>query len=689
MRVTVRAPGQPGAGSIKSVMKAPILLALLLATSEPLQAADRFNYVDLVQRLTDLEAPAVLPAPGERCEQWSSYDRASKYDEATGKYVGWDANGDGDGVMRREGNQLVLAEMTGPGCLWRIWSAAPKQGRVRIYLDGAEQPVVDLPFIGYFDGKNAPFTRPALVHTVAMGWNNYVPIPYQKSCRILADPGWGQYYQFVYTTYPAGTTVPTFRRELTAEENAALDAADRYLAHPGPSSEPTGVSVSQHDITLQPGETRVLKLTGRRAITELQARFYDLPASPLDRLALRELTLAIRWDGETKPSVWAPFGDFFGTAGGANPYVSLPSGLTRNGWWYSRWFMPFAESAEIALRNEGAQPRSFHFEIHDQPLKRDPATLGRFHAKWHRDALLPAEPERAIDWTMLKTEGRGRFLGVMLHVWNPRGSWWGEGDEKFFVDGEKFPSTIGTGSEDYFGYAWCSPTLFENAYHNQTISMGNKGHICVNRWHVTDNIPFQKSFEGAIEKYYPNQRPTLYASTVYWYLAPGGRDPYDPVPVEQRTNYWTEIQPFMVKGAIEGERLKVLSKTAGNPQEQDMSMFEGQWSGDTHLWWTGAKPGDKLEFALPVKDAGRYKLVGAFTKAIDYGILLFRLDGESLGGPIDFFHNGVVPTGPVVLGTVDLTAGEHKLVVEVTGANEKAVKAYMFGLDYLKLEPAN
>ena len=62
---------------------------------------------------------------------------------------------------------------------------------------------------------------------------------------------------------------------------------------------------------------------------------------------------------------------------------------------------------------------------------------------------------------MLQTEGRGRFCGVMLHVWNPRGGWWGEGDEKFFVDGEKFPSTIGTGSEDYFGYAWCNPHLFQ------------------------------------------------------------------------------------------------------------------------------------------------------------------------------------------------------------------------------------
>ena len=99
------------------------------------------------------------------------------------------------------------------------------------------------------------------------------------------------------------------------------------------------------------------------------------------------------------------------------------------------------------------------------------------------------------------------------------------------MDCEKFPSTFGTGSEDYFGYAWSSPALFQHAYHNQTISMNNKGHISVNRWHITDNVPFQRSYEGCIEKYYPNRRPCLYASTVYWYLAPDGKDPYQPVPM--------------------------------------------------------------------------------------------------------------------------------------------------------------
>jgi len=106
----------------------------------------------------------------------------------------------------------------------------------------------------------------------------------------------------------------------------------------------------------------------------------------------------------------------------------------------------------------------------------------------------------------------------MLHVWNPKGGWWGEGDEKFFVDGETFPSTIGTGSEDYFGYAWCHPGLFQFAYHCQTMTENNRGHQSVLRWHVTDNIPFQKSFEACIEKYYPNSVGTLYACLPCYYL---------------------------------------------------------------------------------------------------------------------------------------------------------------------------
>lgn len=664
------------------------LLAVVVLAATTLSAAQQnLTYLDLVKRLTDLEALAVLPAPGETCAQWSSYDRASKYDTATGKYLKWDANGDGGGYIRKEGDQFVFAEMEGPGVIWRIWSARPEQGHVRIYLDGASDPVVDLPFIGYFDRKNEPFTRGALVHTVAMGWNNYVPIPYQKSCKIVADKGWGAYYQFVYTTFPKGTTLPTFKRQLTAQENAALDAANQRLANPStPLEAAAGDKRGTRSVNLGPGESYVNSGgEGPGAIKSIRMKI-ELPESPKDREFLRQVTVQIRWDGERDPSVWSPLGDFFGTAAGANKYRSLPSGLTEDGWWYCNWFMPYASGYEIRVVNESQQPLRGEGEIVTTSLD-NVQRYGRFHAKWHRDALLPEEPERrAIDWTMLKTDGRGRFLGVMLHVWNPKGNWWGEGDEKFFVDGEKFPSTIGTGSEDYFGYAWCNPTLFENCYHNQTISMGNKGHVCVNRWHIADNIPFQKSFEGAIEKYFPNKRPTLYASTVYWYLAAGGQDPYPALPVTERAGYWSEITNFNVQGAIEGERLKVLAKTAGNPHEQDLSGHEGDWSNGAHLWWTGSKPGDRLDLTLPVKETGKYRLSVAMTKAVDYGIAQLALDGKKLGQPIDFYHGSVVPTGPIGLGEHELTAGQHKLSIEITGANPKAVKAYMTGLDYVKLE---
>jgi hypothetical protein len=674
-------------------MKHPCLV-LLAGLAAPLLLAAQpvtpiFTYVDLVHRLTDLEQLARLPEKGEQVAQWSSYDRASRYDIATGKYVNWDANGDGGGFIRTEGDQVVMAEMNGPGCIWRIWSAAPKEGHVRIYLDGAAEPAVDLPFAGYFDGKSTPFTRSALVHTVATGWNNYTPIPYQKSCKITADKNWGAYFHFGYATFPPGTRVPTFQRNLSAAENAALDAANEVLAHPGAALPATpGEETHTAQMSADAGGTCVTALLGPAAIKTIRAHA-EPPFTPEDRDALREWTVKIEFDGEAQPSVWAPFGDFFGTTAGANAYVSLPSGLTTDGTWYSHWFMPFAKAATITLVNDGAQSRRINLEVVTVPLKEKPAAYARFHAKWHRDALLPADPDRRkIDWTMLKTTGRGRFVGVMLHIWNPKGGWWGEGDEKFFVDGEKFPSTFGTGSEDYFGYAWSNPTLFQHAYHNQPIAMGNKGHIVVNRWHVSDNVPFQTGFEAAIEKYYPNNRPTLYASTVYWYLAPGGDDPYPPQPLSERVGYWNDIQlaSFVVKGALEGERMKVLGQTGGQAAEQDMSGYEGDWSHGEHLWWTGAKPGDKLDLALPVPADGRYRLSVALTQAVDYGIVQFALDGQKLGNPIDLYHDGVVPTGPLDLGAQALTAGDHKLTVEITGANEKAAKSYMFGLDYVKLE---
>lgn len=507
-------------------------------------AAETLSYVDLAGRLTDLEQLAVLPAPDEKNAQWSSYDRASRYDDASGRYLNWSANGDGTGIMREENGWQVLAEMEGPGVIWRIWSALAEQGRVRIYLDGRDEPAVDLPFAGYFDRQHEPFTRAELVYRAAGGMNCYVPIPYQKSCRIVAEPGWGRYYHFTYTTYPKGTRLPTFQRDLSAAESAALDRANDILRRRGtnPAGERPGEVTENVRLTIRPGETTTIAdLKGARAITAFKVRT-NVPRPAGEFGVLRELAVRMSWDDEAEPSVWSPLGDFFGTAPGVNEYRTLPLGMKPDEF-YSYWYMPFGERALVELTHDGDREQTLEIAISHAPLSRPAETLGRFHARWHRDP--PTDPARPIDWTMLEARGRGRYCGVMLYVWNPRGGWWGEGDEKFFVDGEKFPSTFGTGSEDYFGYAWCSCDLFQQAYHSQTVSVpkngcasptpeASGGHISNNRWHIADNVPFQRSFEGAIEKYFDNERLTRYACVAYWYQS----EPHEPcgalAPVEER-----------------------------------------------------------------------------------------------------------------------------------------------------------
>ncbi len=667
-----------------------IAIAITLALAGLTAAArgdQSLTYPDLIGRLTDLARLATLPERGETCAQWSSYDRASRYDEKTGKYVAWDANGDGNGVIRTEGDQVVMAEMKGPGCIWRIWSAAPGRGHVKIYLDDQPEPAVDMPFAHYFDGKHAPFAYPALSYNLAdvhsSGQNLFVPIPYQKSCKVVADKNWGAYFHFNYATYPAGTKVPTFSAALAAQHADRLQAVNDYFAS-GLGTDPAGNRADQGTIETNvraaPGQTvQVARIDGQRAITALWVKM-KLGDRADQMAALRKLALKITWDGQSEPAVWCPLGDFFGTAPGMNLFKTLPLGMTDDGF-YSYWYMPFARSAVVELVNDDATERAVEFRIIHAPLGRPFEGLGYFHTKWHRDTVeLPKD--RWPDWIMLRTEGRGRFCGVSLHVWNPRGGWWGEGDEKFFVDGEKFPSTFGTGSEDYFGYAWCNPNLFQKPYHCQTMTQGNRGHQSVARWHVVENVPFQESFEACIEKYYPNERGTLYACTARWYLGAGGKDGYGPVPAEQRDGYYTRPQ-LVVNG------FTVLNDPPGDPQVQKMDHYGAlKWKNDAQLWWTGARPGAKLELGVPVAAAGRYEVSVRLTKARDYAIVQFSLDGKKAGEPIDLFNPSVVPTGPITLGAYDLTAGRHVLTVEILGANPQAQKSYMFGIGQLDLTPA-
>ena len=224
-----------------------------------------------------------------------------------------------------EGDNAVLAEIQGPGCILRIWSATIRPGHVKIYLDGDTTPTVDLPFTAYFDGSQAPFNRPALVYkTKANGYDNFTPIPFQKSCKIVAEKGWGSYYHFNYTTFAPDTVLPTFHLPLSAADSAALDHANDVLLHSGenPNAKSSGDAATIKQITAEPGKsTVVFDEAGPGAITGIRVKFQIPTDIQAQRTLLRQLALRITWDNQKAPAVWSPLGDFFGSPAAAIPLI--------------------------------------------------------------------------------------------------------------------------------------------------------------------------------------------------------------------------------------------------------------------------------------------------------------------------------------------------------------------------------
>ena len=205
--------------------------------------------------------------------------------------------------------------MEGPGCIWRIWSALPEKGRVKIYLDGNPEPVVDMPFADYFDGKHAPFNYPRLSYRLedvgCRGQNLYLPIPYQKSCKIVAEDKWGAYFHFNYETFPKGTRVPTFSPELVKENSAALEAVDDFFRSKlgtDPAGKREGQQTTGSRVEAAPAAaTKVAEIAGPQAIAAIRVKMHFKDRE--DQIAaLRQLALRITWDGQAEPAVWCPLG---------------------------------------------------------------------------------------------------------------------------------------------------------------------------------------------------------------------------------------------------------------------------------------------------------------------------------------------------------------------------------------------
>jgi hypothetical protein len=278
-------------------------------------------------------------------------------------------------------------------------------------------------------------------------------------------------------------------------------------------------------------------------------------ASP-EQYHLKKLVLRMYWDGEASPSVEAPIGDFFGLGlGDYFQFESIPLSVASDKALNSFFPMPFRKRARITVTNEGKEGvDALYFNIDYQALHHDlPADTMYFHAQyrqatpargwtnqWESNDNPVVNAKKNLDgennYVWLEASGQGHFVGVTMSILQNQDGWWGEGDDMFFVDGEKRPSINGTGSEDYFLGAWAFGHPFSYALFGAPVVgpelAGSRSSVY--RFHLDSPIPFTKSLRATIEHGHANHRSDNFFSVAYWYQKePHAAFPALP-PVEQR-----------------------------------------------------------------------------------------------------------------------------------------------------------
>jgi Protein of unknown function (DUF2961) len=262
-------------------------------------------------------------------------------------------------------------------------------------------------------------------------------------------------------------------------------------------------------------------------------------ASP-EKYHLKKLVFRAYWDGEATPSVESPVGDFFGLGlGDYVLYQSLPLQVASDNALNAFFPMPFQKTARLTVTNEGTQAvDAFYFNIDYQLYKRAlPSDTLYFHAQyrqaapakgwtnqWQHNGDPAVDDKKNLDGTdnyvWMEATGRGHFVGVTMSVLQNQDSWWGEGDDMFFIDGEKTPSINGTGSEDYFLGAWDfgGHAFSYQLYGAPVVGAERAGRgSSVYRFHLDSPIPFTKSIKATIEHGHANHRSDNYSSVAYWY----------------------------------------------------------------------------------------------------------------------------------------------------------------------------
>ncbi|NIA15672.1 MAG: DUF2961 domain-containing protein [Nitrospiraceae bacterium] len=428
--------------------------------------------------------------------------------------------------------------------------------------------------------------------------------------------------------------------------------------------------------SIEPGGTLVLgELEGPGVITHI----WNTVGS-LDPFFSRSLVLRIYWDGAEKPSVEAPLGDFFGVGHGASadfnsqPIAVSSYGRSRNCFWR----MPFRKSARVTVTNESKKypTDSFYYYLDWHKCDSLPEDAKYFHAQYRQ--AMPATPG---DYTILETTGAGHYVGTVYSTQQVELGWFGEGDDRFYIDGEEFPSLRGTGTEDYFGDAW-GFRAFATPYYGVSLWEGYfpGDRNTAYRWHIEDPIPFKKSLKVTIEhkgSIFTDggqhlgqfiERPDWVSSVAFWYQYPPAQFT-DPLPPASK-----RLAPY-----------RVLLAAELNPRA--VPEFGLNTDGPT-VNYMPLSDKTSIEFDFEVTEAGVYQISAVLWYSVFASIYQPFLDGEPLGDPLDLCISGHDPVW-VSFDLHKLQVGTHTLRFEGRGASPNrrtmAPPAYAFGMTYLVL----
>ncbi len=657
----------------------------------------------LLSEMTSVEESARYPAIPYKCLQVSSYDRSS----VSPDQPNWFANNDGFGIERTDtvnGRiEKVMFDEKDPGVITRIWiTTIDKRGTWRFYFDGQAEPGwtidgYDLMKFGIPElGRGLLQPHTSYTPDGKGGNTLFLPIPFGESCKITFEDTPGieptpKYYGINYRKYPAETRIETFSEKVAKRCAGKIAQTDKMLLNPTTKSADNPVSAQKR---IANNDSLVMKLPdGEQAVYELKIETTTEPARYAQ--VMRHIILKVTFDG--KQTVWVPLSDFSGAGMGAFPVESWFLTSDGKGTVTSRWLMPYTKSAEICLFNAGETEADVKVTAQISPLKWDDRML-YFHASWKQERNIhvhhdPADDANCIDWNFASLQGKGVYKGDVLTLYNYSPAWYGEGDEKIWVDDDSFPSHFGTGTEDYYNSSWAPVIPFHTPFGGAPRAdlESSHGYNTFFRTRNLDGIPFRNKLRFDIEMLSWIKGEVDYATTVYWYgdinatalntsgLEEAARELLPPA---------DDPAAYKIENAIEFESLTPTTKSPSiRPEIQKMHAFSGgKWSSAAQLTCSSGKPGDYIEFTFDTPENRAYRIELFATKAADYGIISFTLNGKKSPVKLDGYNTTVVPAEKLSLGDYKPVDGKIVLRIEIENTNKlTSGQRYMFGLDCIRI----